>query len=129
MPPPEATRIFETDADGLSDMIRMTLVNLGVPGHILGYPYLTTALSIVVNEPDAIHSMTKVLYPRVAKEHNTTSSRAERSIRHAIEVAYDRCDYEVLSACFGYTIDPNKGKPTNAEFIARVAESIRNQMA
>ena len=126
--PPDPAELFQTDANSLDDMIRFALRNLGVPGHILGYGYLVTALTIAVNEPDALRAITKDLYLRIAKKHDTTVSRAERGIRHAIELCWSRGDIEVLTECFGNTVSPNKGKPTNSEFIACIAESIRRQM-
>lgn len=98
---------------------------LGVPAHIKGYQYLRDAIILSVNSPEMMNSVTKVLYPTVAKHFNTTSSRVERAIRHAIEVAWDRGDIDVLSAYFGYTIQNSRGKPTNSEFIAMIADKLR----
>lgn len=98
---------------------------LGVPAHIKGYQYLRYAIILSVNSPDMMNSVTKVLYPTVAKNFNTTSSRVERAIRHAIEVAWDRGDIDVLSSYFGYTIQNTRGKPTNSEFIAMIADKLR----
>ena len=101
---------------------------IGVPAHIKGYQYLRESIIMAVNDMDAINSITKVLYPAVAKNHQTTSSRVERAIRHAIEVAWDRGDVEVLNSFFGYTISNTKGKPTNGEFISMIADKIRLDM-
>ena len=98
---------------------------LGVPAHIKGYQYLRDAIILSVNSPEMMNSVTKVLYPTVAKHFGTTSSRVERAIRHAIEVAWDRGDIDVLSAYFGYTIQNSRGKPTNSEFIAMIADKLR----
>ena len=101
------------------------LHEVGVPAHIKGYQYLREAIIIVVQNMDAINAVTKVLYPEVAKRFNTTPSRVERAIRHAIEVAWDRGDLETLQGYFGYTVNSAKGKPTNSEFIAMIADRIR----
>lgn len=97
---------------------------IGVPAHIKGYQYLREAIILTVNDMDIINSVTKTLYPTVAKKFNTTSSRVERAIRHAIEVAWDRGDIEVLQKFFGYTVSNIKGKPTNSEFIAMIADFL-----
>lgn len=98
---------------------------IGVPAHIKGYQYLRTAILMTVADNDVINSVTKVLYPSVAKKYATTTSRVERAIRHAIEVAWDRGDVDVLNSYFGYTIQNNRGKPTNSEFIAMIADNLR----
>ncbi len=98
---------------------------IGVPAHIKGYQYLRTAILMTVRDSDIINSVTKVLYPSVAKKYSTTTSRVERAIRHAIEVAWDRGDVDTLNAYFGYTIQNNRGKPTNSEFIAMIADNLR----
>ena len=98
---------------------------IGVPAHIKGYQYLRTAIMMTVEDSDIINSVTKILYPSVAKKYSTTSSRVERAIRHAIEVAWDRGDVETLNSYFGYTIQNNRGKPTNSEFIAMIADNLR----
>lgn len=98
---------------------------IGVPAHIKGYQYLRTAILMTVNNSDIINSVTKVLYPSVAKQYRTTTSRVERAIRHAIEVAWDRGDVDTLNSYFGYTIQNNRGKPTNSEFIAMIADNLR----
>ena len=101
------------------------LKEIGVPAHIKGYAYLRKAIICVLEEPEMMYSVTKTLYPTVAKEFETTSSRAERAIRNAIEVAWDRGDVDVLSSYFGYTIRCSKGKPTNSEFIAMISDKLR----
>ena len=101
---------------------------LGVPAHIKGYQYIRDAITMVIDDMDTINSITKLLYPTVAKHYNTTASRVERAIRHAIEVAWDRGNPEVLNEFFGYTILGSKGKPTNSEFIALIADKIRLDM-
>ena len=99
--------------------------DIGVPAHIKGYQYLREAIIMTVKDMDIINAITKVLYPTVAKRYKTTSSRVERAIRHAIEVAWDRGDVEVLNGFFGYTVSNVKGKPTNSEFISMIADRIR----
>lgn len=101
---------------------------IGVPAHIKGYQYLRTSILLTVERPELMHSVTKELYPTVAKMYKTTSSRVERAIRHAIEVAWDRGDVDVLSAYFGYTIQSARGKPTNSEFIAMISDKLRLKM-
>ena len=97
---------------------------LGVPAHIKGYQYLREAIRLSVEDPEKLQSITKILYPTVAKTFSTTSSRVERAIRHAIEVAWDRGDVDVLSSYFGYTIQSERGKPTNSEFIAMITDKL-----
>lgn len=98
---------------------------LGVPAHIKGYQYLRDGIMMVVNDMDMINSITKVLYPTIAKKNATTSSRVERAIRHAIEVAWNRGNMDMVYELFGYTINTGKGKPTNSEFIAMISDKIR----
>ena len=99
--------------------------DIGVPAHIKGYQYLREAIMMSVNDPAMISSITKLLYPTIAKRFQTTPSRVERAIRHAIEVAWSRGKMETLDTLFGYTINTGKGKPTNSEFIALIADKIR----
>ncbi len=101
---------------------------IGVPAHIKGYQYLRDAIMMVVKDLDVINSITKQLYPNIAHEYNTTPSRVERAIRHAIEVAWGRGQVEAIDALFGYTVSLGKGKPTNSEFIAMVADKLRLEM-
>lgn len=109
-------------------MVTDIIHEIGIPAHIKGYQYLRFAIIMVIDDLDIINSITKELYPTVAKEFNTTPSRVERAIRHAIEVAWDRGDTDVLNSFFGYTIANSKGKPTNSEFIAMIADKLRLQM-
>ncbi len=105
----------------VTDMIH----EIGVPAHIKGYQYLREAIMMSVEDMDMLNSITKLLYPTIAKKFQTTPSRVERAIRHAIEVAWSRGRMETLEALFGYTINTGKGKPTNSEFIALIADKIR----
>ena len=105
----------------VTDMIH----EIGVPAHIKGYQYLREAIMMSVEDATMISSITKILYPTIAKQFQTTPSRVERAIRHAIEVAWSRGRMETLDALFGYTVDIGKGKPTNSEFIALIADRIR----
>ena len=98
---------------------------IGVPAHIKGYQYLREAIMMSVEDPSMISSITKILYPTIAKKFQTTPSRVERAIRHAIEVAWSRGRMETLDSLFGYTVNTGKGKPTNSEFIALIADRIR----
>lgn len=98
---------------------------IGVPAHIKGYHYLREGIMMTVKDSSMINSVTKILYPTIAKKYGTTSSRVERAIRHAIEVAWDRGDIDTLNAYFGFTIQNNRGKPTNSEFIAMISDKIR----
>ena len=109
----------------LESQVTAIIHEVGVPAHIKGYQYLREAIIIAVNDMDVINAVTKVLYPEVAKRFNTTPSRVERAIRHAIEVAWDRGDLETLQKYFGYTVSNAKGKPTHSEFIAMIADRIR----
>lgn len=106
-------------------MVTEIIHQIGVPAHIKGYHYLREAIILSVKNSDIINSVTKLLYPTVAKAYNTTSSRVERAIRHAIEVAWDRGDIDVLNSYFGYTIQNDRGKPTNSEFIAMISDKLR----
>lgn len=109
-------------------MITNIIHEIGVPAHIKGYQYLREAITIAVNDMDVINAITKVLYPQVAKTFSTTPSRVERAIRHAIEVAWDRGDLDTLQRFFGYTVSNTKGKPTNSEFIALIADRLQLQL-
>lgn len=109
----------------LETQVTKVIHQIGVPAHIKGYQYLRTAIMMAIKDTDIINSVTKILYPTVAKKYSTTSSRVERAIRHAIEVAWDRGDIDVLNSYFGYTIQNNRGKPTNSEFIAMIADNLR----
>lgn len=109
--------------------LRVTAIihEIGVPAHIKGYQYLREAIRLTVEDMEVINAVTKVLYPTVAKKFATTPSRVERAIRHAIEVAWDRGDLETLQKYFGYTVSNAKGKPTNSEFIAMIADRLQLQ--
>ncbi|GAA6514361.1 sporulation transcription factor Spo0A [Merdimmobilis hominis] len=109
----------------LEMMVTEIIHQIGVPAHIKGYHYLRESILLAVNNADIINSVTKQLYPTVAKKFGTTSSRVERAIRHAIEVAWDRGDVDILNSYFGYTIHNGRGKPTNSEFIAMIADKLR----
>lgn len=98
---------------------------IGVPAHIKGYQYLRDAIMMSVNDTEMLHSITKQLYPSIAKQHKTTPSRVERAIRHAIEVAWSRGKMDTIDELFGYTVNNGKGKPTNSEFVALIADKIR----
>ena len=112
----------------IESMVTSIIHEIGVPAHIKGYQYLREAILIAVNDMDVINAITKVLYPQVAKTFATTPSRVERAIRHAIEVAWDRGDLETLQRFFGYTVSNTKGKPTNSEFIALIADRQQLQL-
>ena len=116
------------DESNLESVITDIIHDIGVPAHIKGYNYLRNAIGLCIHDDEFINSITKLLYPTVAKNFSTTSSRVERAIRHAIEVAWNRGREEVLTDIFGYTIDTNKGKPTNGEFIAMISDSIKLKM-
>ena len=121
-------RIFNILSDLLSKdkaFQIMITVPAGVPAHIKGYQYLREAIIMSVEDTEMLNSITKILYPSIAKKFQTTPSRVERAIRHAIEVAWSRGKMETLDALFGYTINIGKGKPTNSEFIALIADKIR----
>ncbi len=113
-----------TDND-LEVMVTEIIHQVGIPAHIKGYHYLRTAIILSIKNPEMVNSITKILYPTVAKMYQTTSSRVERAIRHAIEVAWDRGDIDTLNSYFGYTINNGRGKPTNSEFIALIADKLR----
>ncbi len=122
---PAARRVGKTN---IESMVTSIIHEIGVPAHIKGYQYLREAIIIAVNDMDVINAITKVLYPQVAKTFGTTPSRVERAIRHAIEVAWDRGDLDTLQRFFGYTVSNTKGKPTNSEFIALIADKLQLQL-
>lgn len=115
-------------AQDLESAITGIIHEIGVPAHIKGYIYLREAITMVVNNMELLSAVTKELYPSIARKYNTTSSRVERAIRHAIEVAWGRGRVDVINNLFGYTIHNDKGKPTNSEFIAMVADKLRLEM-
>ncbi len=113
--------------DNLENDITDMIHEVGVPAHIKGYQYLRDAITMVIEEPDMLNSITKILYPTIAKKNQTTPSRVERAIRHAIEVAWSRGNMDIINSLFSYTVSTGKGKPTNSEFIALIADKIRLQ--
>lgn len=120
--------IGEREAKGEPDlelMVTEIIHQIGVPAHIKGYHYVRESIMLAVKQPEIINSVTKLLYPTVAKKFDTTPSRVERAIRHAIEVAWDRGDVDTLNSYFGYTIHNGRGKPTNSEFVAMIADKLR----
>lgn len=116
--------VYSLDSD-LELTVTAILHQIGVPAHIKGYHYLRSSIIMSVRRPDIINAVTKELYPSVASKYSTTPSRVERAIRHAIEVAWDRGDVDVLNSYFGYTIHNSRGKPTNSEFIAMISDKLR----
>lgn len=122
--PASAMQTVEKGPD-IESQVTQIIHQIGVPAHIKGYQYLRTAILLTIKDSDIINSVTKILYPSVAKKYSTTTSRVERAIRHAIEVAWDRGDVDTLNSYFGYTIQNNRGKPTNSEFIAMIADNLR----
>ncbi len=124
-PSEEKEEIQQEVVHDLEQDVTNMIHEIGVPAHIKGYQYLRDAIMMSVENPAMISSITKILYPTIAKRFQTTPSRVERAIRHAIEVAWSRGRMETLDALFGYTIDTGKGKPTNSEFIALIADKIR----
>ncbi len=116
-------RVIENLENQVTDMIH----EVGVPAHIKGYQYLRDAIMMVIEEPEMLNSITKILYPTIAKRNQTTPSRVERAIRHAIEVAWSRGNMDIINSLFSYTVSTGKGKPTNSEFIALIADKIRLQ--
>ena len=125
---PRAAGVPAEKTADLESMVTSVIHEIGVPAHIKGYQYLREAIMIAIKDMDVINAITKVLYPQVAKTFSTTPSRVERAIRHAIEVAWDRGDLETLQCFFGYTVSNTKGKPTNSEFIALIADRLQLQM-
>lgn len=123
-PQPRVSPLVIKPEPSLEAVVTDIIHEIGVPAHIKGYQYLREAIILTINDMDIINAVTKVLYPAVAKKYNTTSSRVERAIRHAIEVAWDRGDIETLQKYFGYTVSNIKGKPTNSEFIAMIADCL-----
>lgn len=108
------------DENTISSVLR----EIGIPAHLTGYPYIHRAIEMVIQDSTLIHNITKVLYAEIAKEFNTTPSRVERAIRHAVEVSWERGNPDVLRRYFGYTVSVSKGRPTNSEFIAQTARII-----
>ena len=115
------------DQNNLEMVVTDMIHQLGVPAHIKGYHYLRAAILSSIDDQELLESITKRLYPTVAKQFDTTSSRVERAIRHAIEIAWDRGNLDTLNSYFGYTVNTCKGKPTNSEFIALITDKLRLQ--
>ena len=109
----------------LEKRVTAVISEIGIPAHVKGYHYLRYAILMSIKSPDSINAVTKIIYPTIAKEFKTSPSRVERAIRHAIEVAWGRGNIDTLDSLFGYSIDDNRGKPTNSEFIAIIADFIR----
>ena len=122
---PEAKK---KEKQSLEALVTNVIHEVGVPAHIKGYQYLREAIIMVVNDIDVINQITKSLYPQIAAKYNTTPSRVERAIRHAIEVAWGRGQQDIVENIFGYTISAAKGKPTNSEFIAMIADKLRLEL-
>ncbi len=120
-----STPIANSSGMDLETCVTKAIHEIGVPAHIKGYQYLREAIMMSIEDMDIINYVTKLLYPTIAKKYSTTSSRVERAIRHAIEVAWDRGDIDVLNRVFGYTVNNSRGKPTNSEFIAMIADTLR----
>lgn len=118
----------KSEPQDLETEITNIIHEIGVPAHIKGYMYLREAITMVVNDMELLSAVTKELYPSIAKKYNTTASRVERAIRHAIEVAWGRGQVEAINKLFGYTINTEKGKPTNSEFIAMIADKLRLEL-
>lgn len=118
-------KVRSVTENNLESLVTNMIHEIGIPAHIKGYHYLRDAIIMAIEDMDVLNAITKILYPTVAKRYQTTSSRVERAIRHAIEVAWSRGKLEILDELFGYTINHGKGKPTNSEFIALVADTIR----
>ncbi|MGN0589456.1 MAG: sporulation transcription factor Spo0A [Ruminiclostridium sp.] len=120
-----ATENSRGDMDNVEYIVTDIIHQIGIPAHIKGYHYLRTAIILSIGNDDMINNVTKLLYPSVAQKYNTTPSRVERAIRHAIEIAWDRGDVDMLNKLFGYTVHTTRGKPTNSEFIALIADNLR----
>ena len=125
VPAPASGEAASGGEPDLELMVTEIIHQIGVPAHIKGYHYLRESIMLAVKSPEMINSVTKLLYPTVAKRFDTTASRVERAIRHAIEVAWDRGDVDTLNSYFGYTIHTGRGKPTNSEFVAMIADKLR----
>lgn len=118
---------FNIRNDDMEYVVTDIIHQIGIPAHVKGYHYLRSAILMSIKDSEMINSVTKILYPSVAKQYVTTSSRVERAIRHAIEIAWDRGDIDTLNGIFGYTVHTTKGKPTNSEFIALISDKLRLQ--
>lgn len=116
---------LSNESDDLEVIVTDVILLIGIPAHVKGYHYIRCAIINCIENPTMLNSVTKILYPTVAKEFDTSSSRVERAIRHAIEIAWDRGDIDTLNSYFGYTINNQRGKPTNSEFIAMISDKLR----
>lgn len=124
----EIDEVNKKSQENLEALVTNLIHEIGVPAHIKGYQYLREAIMMVINDIDVINQITKQLYPDIASKYHTTPSRVERAIRHAIEVAWSRGKNEAVESIFGYTISASKGKPTNSEFIAMIADKLRLEL-
>ncbi len=124
----EPAFIYGGQGKSLEQYVTSVIHEIGVPAHIKGYQYLRDAIIMCVNDMDLLNSITKALYPSIAKKYVTTPSRVERALRHAIEVAWSRGKMDTIYSLFGYTINSGKGKPTNSEFVALIADKIRLEL-
>lgn len=115
----------EMNGKNLEKYVTKIMLSMGVPAHLRGYHYLRVAIMIAQSEMEVVSSVTKLLYPEVAKHFNTTSPRVERAIRNAIEISWTRGSMETIEELFGYSVDSGRGRPTNSEYIARIADKIR----
>ena len=115
----------EDETPDIENQVTELILQIGIPAHIKGYHFVRSAIIMAVESPDTINAITKIVYPTIAKMYQTSPSRVERAIRHAIEVAWDRGDVDTLNSIFGYSINSNKGKPTNSEFIAMLSDKLR----
>ena len=127
---PETKQITYNDLNpkvpvDLESQVTSLILEIGIPAHVKGYHYVRSAIIMASENPETINAVTKIIYPTIAKHYQTSASRVERAIRHAIEVAWDRGDIDVLNGIFGYSINGNRGKPTNSEFIAMLADQLR----
>ena len=120
-----AEQVFLPKANYLEVEITKIIHQMGVPAHVKGYQYLRDAIALVTEEINLMGAVTKELYPMIAEKYDTTASRVERAIRHAIELAWDRGNVDMMNQYFGYTINIERGKPTNSEFIAMIADKLR----
>lgn len=119
------TSIPEDEIKNINNEVTSILRELGIPAHIKGYYYLRESIMMAVEDPDVLNGVTKIIYPQIAKRYDTTSSRVERAIRHAITVAFNRGNIDLTNNIFGYTVNSDKGRPTNSEFIAMIADKLR----
>lgn len=124
----EINDMNKKNQENLEALVTNVIHEIGVPAHIKGYQYLREAIMMVINDIDVINQITKQLYPEIAEKYRTTPSRVERAIRHAIEVAWTRGKNEAVESIFGYTVSAAKGKPTNSEFIAMIADKLRLEL-